>query len=426
MDCERALAVFPPGFSKGQISTFSEALTSLANFIERASKEWKGYITLSGLEYLGRFPIQPFDKILVEDFLDSIAITKARIIFEIISGKDASNWVIEALSLKLSKGNHHNIVPIVTDGNYEESAAMSAGKYGTPLFSKVRKTNGLVFGVFGAITLNIPRAANETKEENALLDKIGSLMESAIHGLESKHKQLQTSMKNGELPLTSQLGLEGFAGSLGIVGVHEALTEVIGKGIDSKPGKAVSYKILEYMLDRAKELEPGSGFPILIHAHPVDDAPYRLAELDKKANPEITTSGSASPFYTKSTELPVNYTDDLWDALEHQKRLQSMYTGGTMFNIPLAAGIDEAAGLGILARKIEERFELPCFAFSPTYSICPEHGYIKGRAIMCPTCSKETKVYSRLEYTYEAEDTLGSGEKEELRLRRPYAVASDW
>lgn len=134
----------------------------------------------------------------------------------------------------------------------------------------------------------------------------------------------------------------------------------------------------------------------------------------------------ASPFYTKSTELPVNYTDDLWDALEHQKRLQSMYTGGTMFNIPLAASIDEAAGLGILARRIEERFELPCFAFSPTYSICPEHGYIKGRAIMCPTCSKETKVYSRLEYTYEAEDTLGPGEKEELRLRRPYAVASDW
>lgn len=274
---------------------------------------------------------------------------------------------------------------------------------------------GVNTGVLGAVTLNLPRAAFNSADEDGFIDRVGGLTELAVDGLEAKRSHLQGEFDAGRLPVTGSVidSFDDFFCAIGVVGVHEALLNLLGKGIDSLQGKAVAYKTLEAVRDRLKEHERETGHRFCIIAEPSDSAAYSFAELDRAKYPEIKTSGADVPFYTGSTCLPIDYTDDLWDAMEHQKKLQARYNGGTIFNIGLERGISDLGGLKTLVGRIVEKTSLPCFAFSPTVRVCPPSG-------------GEAERYERIGYWYKPVSGMGSGEREEVRLRRPYAVVSGW
>jgi ribonucleoside-triphosphate reductase len=201
---------------------------------------------------------------------------------------------------------------------------------------------------------------------------------------------------------------DGFFCGVGVVGVHEAIMHLLEKGIESMQGKAVAYKILEEINRRLKAHWEETGHLFCRIAEPSDGASYRFAELDRVKCPGLKSSGVDAPFYTGSTCLRVDYSDDLWDAMEHQKKLQTLYTGGSVFNVYLERGISDVGGVKTLARRIVERTALPCFSFSPTVSTSHQ-----GR-------------FERLGYWYKPVTEMVAGELEEVRLRRPYAVASGW
>ena len=272
--------------------------------------------------------------------------------------------------------------------------------------------SGINTGVIGAITPNLPRAAYDAESEDSFIERVGELAETSIDGLEARRTHLEGELREGRFPITAtQVTMfDDYFGALNVVGVHEALLNLLEKGIDSMQGKAVAYRIIETMGERLDKHENETGHRFCLDALPSNGASYRLAEIDKRKYPDIITSGIEAPFYTNSTCLPVDYTDDLWDALEHQKKLQTLYSGGTIFNIYLREGIPDPEECGTLARRVLERSSVPCFAFSPS--------------IITPDV--DSMRYERLGFTYRAVSELVAGEKEEVRLRRPYAVASGW
>ena len=272
---------------------------------------------------------------------------------------------------------------------------------------------GVNTGVIGAMTPNLPRAAHDAGDEETFFQRVEKQIDIAVGGLEAKRAHLEAELKAGRLPFTASVvdSLDDFFGAVGVVGVHEALLNLMGRGIESMKGKAVAYKIIEAMRDRLEKHEKETGHRFCLEAEPSGGAGHRLAEMDKAKFPEMKASGVEAPFYTRSTCLPVDYTDDLWDALEHQKKLQGMYTGGSIFNIPLDTGISDPRECRMLVRRIFERTPLPCFAVSPTLNL--------------PTATGDER-YERIGYNYQKVSGLGAGEREEVRLRRPYAVVSGW
>ncbi len=272
---------------------------------------------------------------------------------------------------------------------------------------------GVTTGVIGAITPNLPRAAHNVVNEEIFFQRVEKLIDSAIEGLEAKRTRLETDLKAGQLPITASMidSFDDFFGAVCIVGMHEALLNLLGKGIESMKGKAVAYKIMETIQDRIEAYEKDTGHRFCLEAEPSGLASHHLAELDKVRFPDIKTSGIEAPFYTRSTCLPVDYTDDLWDALEHQKKLQGMYSGGTIFNIALERGIMDPAECRMLVRRIFEGGQVPCLAVSPRVNI--------------PTATG-LEQYERMGYTYGSLSEMEIGEREEVRLRRPYAVLSEW
>ncbi|MCX6649958.1 MAG: hypothetical protein NTV61_11345 [Candidatus Bathyarchaeota archaeon] len=269
-------------------------------------------------------------------------------------------------------------------------------------------------GVLGAVTLNLPRAAFTSGDEGEFFDRVWDLTGLAVEGLEAKRSHFEGELKAGRMPATGSIvaSFDDFFGAVGVVGLNEALLNIVERGIGSMQGKVVAYKILEAIHDRLEEKDKETGHRFCLTAEPSDGAAYRLAELDRLKYPEIKTSGVEAPYYTGSTCLPGDYTEDLWDALEHQKRLQTLYGGGTIFNICLEKGISDGGSCKTLVKKLVEKTPLPCFAFSPTVNVSPSRG--------------EAKRYERMGYWYKPVSDMVAGEIEEVRLRRPFAVLSGW
>jgi anaerobic ribonucleoside-triphosphate reductase len=267
-------------------------------------------------------------------------------------------------------------------------------------------TQGESTGVLSMITLNLPRAAVESSGEESYFTRIRELTELSAEGLSEKRSQLEAELKSGKLPATSSMvnSFDGFFSAVGVVGMNEALQILVDRGIGSMQGKAIAYKTMELIWNVLK----GCGDDFCLAAEPSDGASYRLARLDREKHPGIKQMGTNAPFYASSTSLPVDYTDDLWDALEHQKKLQTIYGGGSIFNIALRNGIEEADGCKLLTRRIIEKTGVPCFAFSP------------------PVELEGVGRLERLGYWYNPVSGMSAGEKEEVGLRRPFAVVSGW
>ncbi|MDF1580565.1 MAG: ribonucleoside triphosphate reductase [Desulfuromonadales bacterium] len=265
---------------------------------------------------------------------------------------------------------------------------------------ELRRRGGGLFGSnpltgsIGVVTLNLPRAAYEAEDREAFFARIATLMGWARESLEIKRKQLERFTAQGLYPY-SKFYLDGiFARSgrfwdnhfstIGLIGMNEACRALVGEGIDGVAGKALATETLDRMRNELLRYQEESGQLYNLEATPGEGTSYRLARLDRDRYADTITAGGETPYYTNSSQLPVGCTDDIFEALCHQDDLQTRYTGGTVFHGFLGERIDDWRGARLLVRRIAENFRLPYFTLSPTFTICPEHGYVSGEHFACP------------------------------------------
>ena len=265
---------------------------------------------------------------------------------------------------------------------------------------ELRRRGGGLFGSnpltgsIGVVTLNLPRAGYLAQSKAGFFNRISELMRLGYESLEIKRKQLERLTEEGLYPY-SRFYLAGIRermgefwanhfSTIGLIGMNEACQNLIGVGIDSEEGKALAVETLNFMRLQLEAFQEETGHLYNLEATPAEGTSYRLADRDRKKFPEIITSGTESAFYTNSTQLPVGSTDDIFEALSHQDDLQTLYTGGTVFHGFLGERLDDWRAARLLVQRIAENFHLPYFTISPTFTICPVHGYIAGEHFSCP------------------------------------------
>jgi ribonucleoside-triphosphate reductase len=253
------------------------------------------------------------------------------------------------------------------------------------------KTGGLFgageqTGSIGVVTINMPRLGYIAKTENEFFARLGMLMDLAKDSLEIKRKIVQRHLDSDLLPYTkTYLGtLKNHFGTIGLVGMNEACLNFLGSSIADKEGAAFAEKVLRFMRQRISEFQASTGHIFNLEATPAEGTSFRLARLDRKKFHDIICAGDANPYYTNSTQLPVGYTNDLFEALDMQEPLQSLYSGGTVFHSFIGERINDSDQVASLVRKIAENYRIPYFTITPSFSICPVHGYLAGEFEQCP------------------------------------------
>lgn len=256
----------------------------------------------------------------------------------------------------------------------------------------LRKKTGGLFGFgestgsIGVVTINMPKIGYLSKEESKFFEKLGYAMTLAKNSLEIKRKVINQNLERGLLPYTKRyLGnLDHHFSTIGLVGMNEACLNFLGQDITTKDGKDFAKKTLNFMRNKLIEFQNETGHIFNLEATPAEGTSFRLARIDKKKYPNIITAGKGAPYYTNSTHLPVGHTDDIFEALNHQDELQTMYTGGTVFHGFIGERIEDSQTCALLAKRISHNYKLPYFTVTPTFSICPVHGYISGEHFHCP------------------------------------------
>lgn len=274
---------------------------------------------------------------------------------------------------------------------------------------KLRKRMGGMFaaapltGSVGVVTINLPHIAYLAKDEAEFQDNLRQKMEIGKTSLEIKRKLLERLTDQQLYPYSAHY-LEPIKmrtghywsnhfSTIGLIGMHEACQMLVKAGIDQEEGKAFAARTMDFMLSVLERFQEETGQLYNLEATPAEGASYRLARTDRKNYPDIVTSGTEeTPYYTNSTQLPVNFSDDLFAVLDHQDTLQTRYTGGTVVHIFLGEQIDDWKQVSRLIRTIAENYRLPYFTLSPTFSICPVHGYIPGEHLYCPYDHSEAEM----------------------------------
>jgi ribonucleoside-triphosphate reductase (formate) len=278
-------------------------------------------------------------------------------------------------------------------------------------------------GSIGVVTINMNRLGYEAKTKEELFKKLGYLMELAKESLEVKREVVDRNLENGLMPFTKRyLGtFNNHFSTIGLCGMHECCLNFLGKGIESEEGVNFTVKVMGFMREKLKEFQTETGNLYNLEATPAESTSYRFAKLDKEAyGAEIITSGKDEPFLTNSTQLSVDHTDDAIKAIEHQNRIQPLYTGGTIFHTFLGEKVSSGESCKRLVKKIAYNTRLPYFSITPTFSICPKHGYLKGEQFKCPDCGKETEVYSRIVGYYRPIKQWNNGKAEEYKFRKEF------
>ena len=253
------------------------------------------------------------------------------------------------------------------------------------------KTGGLFgagesTGSVGVVTVNLPRLGYLARNEDSYFENLDKLMVLAKGSLEIKRKEVQENIERGLLPYTKRyLGnLEHHFSTIGLVGMHESCKNFLGEGIETQGGKKFAEKVMDYMRGRISDFQEDTGNIYNLEATPAEGTAYRLARIDKKEFPDIYTQGRDAPYYTNSTLLPADHTNDLFEVLNHQDSLQRKYTGGTVLHCYLGERIESIEATKKLVRRVAENYRLPYFSVTPTFTICPKHGYIPGEHHKCP------------------------------------------
>jgi anaerobic ribonucleoside-triphosphate reductase len=308
---------------------------------------------------------------------------------------------------------------------------------------ELRKRGGGFFGAnpltgsIGVVTLNIPRIGYLSKNEDEFFERLEALMETAKSSLEIKRKVLEAFTDNGLYPYSRRYlrhvkeGYDKFwknhFSTIGIVGINEAIVNLLGQNIASRDGQAFAQKMLTFMRDRLADYQEETSCIYNLEATPAEGTSYRLARIDKKryrdiifANQKQINANHAEPFYTNSSQLPVDFSGDLFDALEHQETLQSLYTGGTVFHIFLGERLQSWKSAAELIKKVAWNSKLPYFTLTPTFSICPTHGYTNGEHKLCPVCGAPSEVYSRVVGYLRPVDQWNDGKQAEFDIRKTF------
>ncbi len=289
-------------------------------------------------------------------------------------------------------------------------------KRGNGLFGAGEKT-----GSIGVVTINMNRLGYEAKgDEDKFFELLEYYMEVAKVSLEIKREVITKNLRRGLMPYSKvYLGEKEFTtyfSTIGLVGMNEALLNLFGIDIASEEGKRFTIKTLKFMRSKLIEFQEETGNLYNLEATPAESASYRLAMLDKKMYPDIITAGTKErPYLTNSTQLPVDYTDDLIFAIEHQNDIQPLYTGGTVFHTYLGESISGEEAKELV--KMLAKTKMPYFSITPTFSICKEHGYFSGEHLRCPVCGRETEVFSRVVGYFRPTKNWNSGKKQEWNDR---------
>ncbi|MCK5808760.1 ribonucleoside triphosphate reductase [bacterium] len=298
---------------------------------------------------------------------------------------------------------------------------------------ELRKKTGGLFGSgeqtgsVGVVTINLPRIAFNAKDEGEFFQRLEYLMNIAKRSLESKRVITTRLMDQGFYPYSKRyLGnFDSHFSTIGLVGMNEMCLNAsfIKESIGEERGKAFSIRVLEFMRDRLMDYQEETGNFYNLEATPAESTAYRLAKMDVARFPAIITAAegdNATPYYTNSCHLPVNYTDDIFEALSIQDEIQTKFTGGTVFHTFLGERIDSWEATATLVKKIAYSFHLPYFTISPTYSVCQNCGYLKGEQSHCPDCGEETEVYSRITGYYRPIKHWNDGKTQEFKQRQEY------
>ncbi len=304
------------------------------------------------------------------------------------------------------------------DWNSENAKLLFAvtGKYGLPYFQnfinsdlnpgdvrsmccrlqmdirQLRNKTGGLFGAgeqtgsIGVVTINMPRLGYISKDEKEFFSRLSHLMELAKDSLEIKRKIVQRHLDGDLLPYTkTYLGtLQNHFSTIGLVGMNEACLNFLGCSIFDPEGNDFASRVLDFMRNKIADFQSETNHIYNLEATPAEGTSFRLARADRKAYPDIICAGDANPYYTNSSQLPVGYTDDLFEALDLQEPLQKKYTGGTVFHAFIGERIEDAAQVASLVKRIAETYKIPYFTITPSFSICPVHGYIPGEHHECP------------------------------------------
>ena len=331
-------------------------------------------------------------------------------------------------------------------------------KYGTPYFSnyinsdmepsdvrsmccrlrldlrELRKKTGGYFGSgestgsIGVVTINMPRIAYLSRNEEEFYERLDHMMDISARSLHIKREVVGKLLEEGLYPYTKRyLGnFDSHFSTIGLVGMNEAgLNARWIQGDMSDPRTQKFTKdVLNHMRERLADYQEMYGDLYNLEATPAESTAYRLAKHDRQQWPDIITAGHEgdTPYYTNSSHLPVDYTSDIFDALDIQDELQTLYTSGTVFHAFLGEKLPDWKAAATLVRKIAENYRLPYYTLSPTYSVCREHGYIAGEHFTCPTCGKKSEVYSRITGYYRPVQNWNDGKSQEYKNRTVYDV----
>ena len=331
-------------------------------------------------------------------------------------------------------------------------------KYGTPYFSnyinsdmepsdvrsmccrlrldlrELRKKSGGFFGSgestgsVGVVTINMPKLAYLSNNEDEFFDKLERMMNIAARSLKIKRNVITRLLDAGLYPYTKRyLGtFNNHFSTIGLVGMNECCLNAkwLRKDLTNKEAQEFTKKTLNFMRNKLSDYQEQYGDLYNLEATPAESTAFRLAKHDKKNFPDIiTASGNdKAPYYTNSSHLPVGYTEDIFTALDIQDELQTLYTSGTVFHAFLGQKMPSWQATANLVRKIAENYKLPYYTISPTYSVCAKHGYISGEVYTCPVCGEKTEVYSRITGYYRPVQNWNDGKAEEFRERKVYNI----
>lgn len=298
---------------------------------------------------------------------------------------------------------------------------------------ELRKKSGGFFGSgestgsIGVVTLNLPRLAYLSKTEDEFFFRLQRLMDIAARSLDTKRTIITRLLNENLYPYTkAYLGsFHNHFSTIGLVGMNEACLNAkwIGATLVEPKAHEFAERVLDFMRERLSDYQQMyEGTLFNLEATPAESTAYRLARHDVKRYPDIITAAGEgkTPYYTNSSQLPVGYTDDIFDALNLQDSLQTRYTSGTVFHAFLGERLPDWESTATLVRKIAENYKLPYYTISPTYSVCDEHGYISGETHTCPKCGKPTEIYSRITGYYRPVKNWNDGKAQEFKDRNPY------
>jgi len=309
---------------------------------------------------------------------------------------------------------------------------------------KLRRKGGGLFGAnpltgsIGVVTINMPRVGYLSKNEDDFIERLDKLMDLAKESLEIKRKVLERLTDKNLYPY-SKFYLRNIKkrfdeywknhfSTIGLIGMNEACLNLNMGDIGTNEGKSFAIKVLEHMRNRLVEFQNETGNNYNLEATPAEGTSYRLAMIDKKKYDDIICGNEAEfrngaePFYTNSSQLPVNYTNDMFEALDLQDEIQNKYTGGTVLHLFLGEQISNPTVIKELVRKISSNYSLPYFTITPTFSICPTHGYLAGEIRKCPKCGSSCEVYSRVVGYLRPVDQWNKGKQEEFKQRKTFKV----